>query len=124
MRILIVDDTDLIRNLIKNLLTPLPFPMCIVEAADISQALSILKRWQPDVVTLDLQLPGGSGLNVLRAINQAGLHSRVIVLTSVTDPRIWQACFEAGAAFVLDKSSDLEQLPNILRTVADPRQNS
>lgn len=124
MRVLIVDDTDLIRNLIRSLLTPLPFPMGIVEAADIHQALSILKRWQPDVVTLDLQLPGGSGLNVLRAIKQAGLHSRVIVLTSVTDPRIRQACFETGAVCVLDKSSDLEQLPNILRTIADLRQNS
>jgi two-component system, NarL family, response regulator DevR len=124
VRILIVDDTDLIRNLIRDLLTSLPFPTCIVEAADVPQALGILGQWHPDVVTLDLQLPGGSGLNVLQAIKQAGLHSRVIVLTSLTEPRIRQACLEEGAAFVLDKSSDLEQLPNILRTVADPRQNS
>lgn len=124
MNILIVDDTDLVRDLIRDLLTPLPLPTCIVEASDVPQALSILGRWQPDVVTLDLQLPGGSGLNVLQAIKQAGLHSRVIVLTSLTEPRIWQACFEAGAAFVLDKSSDLEQLPDILRTIADLRENA
>jgi CheY-like chemotaxis protein len=112
------------RSLIRNLVTLLPLPTRIVEAADVPQALSILRRWQPDVVTLDLQLPGGSGLNVLRAIKQAGLPSRVIVLTSLTEPRIRQACFEAGAEFVLDKSSDMEQLPDILRTVADLRRNT
>lgn len=118
MRVLIVDDTDFIRSLIKGLLTLLPYPMDIVEAADVPMALGVLGRWQPDVVTLDLQLPGGSGLDVLRALKQAGLPSMVIVLTGLTEPRIRQTCFEAGAAFVLDKSSDMEQLPHILATVA------
>lgn len=124
MKILIVDDTDLIRELIRDMLALLPFSTSIEEAADVSQALSILSRWQPDVVTLDLQLPGGSGLDVLRAIRQAGLSSTVIALTSLADPQIRQACLAAGASFFLEKSSEMEKLPAILRTVAEKRQNS
>jgi CheY-like chemotaxis protein len=116
--ILIVDDTDLIRSLIRDMLALLPFSTNIEEAADVPQALSILSRWQPDVVTLDLQLPAGSGLAVLRAIKQAGLSSTVIALTSLADPQIRQACFDAGASFFLEKSSEMEQLPAILRALA------
>lgn len=124
MKILIVDDTDLIRELIRDMLALLPFSATIEEAADVSQAMSILSRWHPDVVTLDIQLPGGSGLDVLRAIKQAGLSSTVIALTSLTGRQIRQACLAAGASYFLEKSSDMEQLPAILRTIAENRQNS
>jgi CheY-like chemotaxis protein len=116
--ILIVDDTDLIREVIRDMLALLPFSTNIKEAADVSQALSILSRWQPDVVTLDLQLPGGSGLDVLRAIKQAGLSSTVIAMTGLADPQIRQACLDAGASFFLEKSSEMEQLPAILSALS------
>jgi CheY-like chemotaxis protein len=102
--ILIVDDTDLIREVIRDMLALLPFSTNIEEAADVPQALSILSRWQPDVVTLDLQLPGGSGLDVLRAIKQAGL--------------------DAGTSFFLEKSSEMEKLPAILRALAGKIRNT
>jgi CheY-like chemotaxis protein len=116
--ILIVDDTDLIREVIRDMLALLPFSTNIEEAADVPQALSILSRWQPDVVTLDLQLPAGSGFAVLRAIKQAGLSSTGIALTSHADPQIRQACLDAGASFFLEKSSEMEQLPAILSALA------
>ncbi len=118
------DDTDLIREVVRDMLALLPFSTNIEEAADVPQALSILSRWQPDVVTLDLQLPGGNGLDVLRAIKQAGLSSTVIALTNLTDPQIQQACLAAGTAFFLEKSSEMEKLPAILGTVAEKRQDS
>lgn len=118
MKILIVDDTDLIRKLIRDMLALLPFSTTIEEAVNVPQTLSILSRWQPDVVTLDLQLPGGSGLDVLRAIKQTGRSFTVIALTSLADPQIRQACLAAGASFFLEKSSEMEKLPAILRTLA------
>ena len=124
MKILIVDDTDLIRKLIRDMLALLPFSTTIEEAVNVPQTLSILSRWQPDVVTLDLQLPGGSGLDVLRAIKQAGRSFTVIALTSLADPQIRQAYLDTGASFFLEKSSEMEKLPAILRTVAEKRQNS
>jgi DNA-binding NarL/FixJ family response regulator len=61
---------------------------------------------------------------VLRAIKQAGLSSTVIVLTSLADPQIRKACLDAGAAYFLDKSSEIEQLPAILRALAEKIPNS
>lgn len=119
MKILIVDDTDLIRKLIRDMLALLPFSTSIKEAVDVPEALSIWRQWQPDVVTLDLRLPGGSGLDVLRAIKPAGLSSTVIALTSIADPQIRQAYLDTGASFFLEKSSEMEQLPAILKALAD-----
>ncbi len=124
MKMLIVDDTDLIRQLIKNILARLPFAVTIEEAADVGQAVSVLSRWQPDVVTLDLQLPDGSGLNVLRAIKQAGLRSSVIVLSSLADdPYIRRACLDAGADVFLEKSSEMDKLPAVLTDLAGRSQH-
>lgn len=63
--VLIVDDTDLIRQLIADMLRLLPYSFVIEEAADVPQAVEALARCRPDVVTLDLDLPGESGLEVL-----------------------------------------------------------
>lgn len=124
MRVLIVDDSDLIRCLVREMLAPLPLSMDIEEASDVPNAIRILRRWEPDVITLDLQLPGGSGLDVLRAIKEAGLCSAVIVITSLQDTRVQQACLDTGALCVLEKPSDMERLPDILRTIMESRRTS
>lgn len=121
MKLLIVDDTALIRALVRQLLDELPFAVSIQEAADVAQALEILNHWTPDIVTLDLQLHedgSKSGFDVLQAVRQAGLSSIVIVLTSIADARIRRACLEGGAQLVLDKSFEMHKLPDVLTALA------
>jgi CheY-like chemotaxis protein len=115
MKILIVDDLKLIRDLIRTMVSRLPFVSAIEEAGDVPQALLAAGSLQPDVVTLDMQLPGGTGLDVLHAIKQADRGPTVIVVTNQADPQTRRACLAAGASFFLDKSLDMERLPAILK---------
>lgn len=124
MKILIVDDLKLIRDLIRTMVSRLPFVSAIEEAEDIPQALLSASRLQPDVVTLDMQLPGGSGLDVLLVLKQAERNPTVIVVTNQADPQTRKACIAAGASFFLDKSLDMERLPTILNMLAGETQGS
>jgi DNA-binding NarL/FixJ family response regulator len=124
MKILIVDDLKLIRDLIRTMISRLPFISAIEEAEDVPQALLAADRLQPDVVTLDMQLPGGTGLDVLRVLKQAERGPTVIVVTNQADPQTRRACLAAGASFFLDKSLDMERLPAILRASAGKIRNS
>ena len=124
MKILIVDDLKLIRDLIRTMVSRLPFISAIEEAEDVPQALLAADRLQPDVVTLDMQLPGGTGLDVLRVLKQAERGPTVIVVTNPADPQTRRACLAAGASFFLDKSLDMERLPAILRASAGKIRNS
>lgn len=124
MKILIVDDLKLIRDLIRTMVSRLPFISAIEEAEDVPQALLAADRLQPDVVTLDMQLPGGTGLDVLRVLKQAERGPTVIVVTNQADPQTRRACLAAGASFFLDKSLDMERLPAILRASAGKIRNS
>lgn len=121
MKVLVVDDTPLIRILIREILDELPFAVGIAEASGVPQALEILTRWNPDIVTLDLQLQedgSKSGFDVLQAIREAGLSSTVIVLTSIANDRIRRACLEGGARVVLDKSFEMDKLPDVVTALA------
>jgi CheY-like chemotaxis protein len=124
MKILIVDDLKLIRDLIRTMVSRLPFISAIEEAEDVPQALLAADRLQPDVVTLDMQLPGGTGLDVLRVLKQAERGPTVIVVTNQADPQTRRACMAAGASFFLDKSLDMERLPAILKMLTGETQGS
>jgi CheY-like chemotaxis protein len=124
MKILIVDDLKLIRDLIRTMVSRLPFISAIEEAEDVPQALLAADRLQPDVVTLDMQLPGGTGLDVLRVLKQAERGPTVIVVTNQADPQTRRACMAAGASFFLDKSLDMERLSAILKMLTGETQGS
>jgi len=124
MKLLIVDDLKLIRDLIRTMVSRLPFVTTIEEAEDVPQALLAAGRLQPDVVTLDMQIPGGTGLDVLHAITQGVRVPAVIVVTNQADPQTRRACMAAGASFFLDKSLDMERLPAILTMLTGQTQGS
>jgi DNA-binding NarL/FixJ family response regulator len=124
MKLLIIDDLKLIRDLIKVIVSKLPFVSAIEEAEDVPQALLAVGRLQPDVVTLDMQLSGGTGIDVLHAIAQGDRVPVLIVVTNQADPQTRRACMAAGASFFLDKSLDMERLPAILQMLKDQTKGS
>jgi DNA-binding NarL/FixJ family response regulator len=71
-----------------------------------------------DLMIIDIFLKSGSGLGVLRAAQQAGLHARRVVLTNFANSDIRKRCAELGADRVFDKSSELEELIDYCAQVA------
>jgi DNA-binding NarL/FixJ family response regulator len=115
--VLIVDDHPVVRQGLRALLEVQEDMTVAGEAGDGPAALSLAESLRPDIVLLDLKLPGMDGVAVLRPLRAAGL--RVLVLTSATDPSAAAAAVRAGAAGVVYKDIDPAALVRAIRSVHD-----
>jgi DNA-binding NarL/FixJ family response regulator len=119
VRVVIVDDAPRVRDRLKALLyADAPYAEVVGEAGEAQAAIRLILDKRPDVVILDLQLVGASGIEVLRAIKLAPHAPVVIMLTNLTALEYQITCLKAGAEFFLDKSFGFERLAGILRDLA------
>ena len=88
------------------------------EAADGAQAIEVIPQAKPDVVLLDMRMPGMSGLDVLNALAQKNALPPTIILTTFDDDQLVLAGLKAGARGYLLKDVSLEQLVEAVKTVA------
>jgi DNA-binding response OmpR family regulator len=110
---LVVEDSPFHRERLVELVARTLSGFAVSQAQDVSSAIASARRLRPEVVTLDLGLPDGSGLDVLRAIREDGAPARVIVVTGNADEGYRKASLEAGADAFLDKAQ-LHRLPALL----------
>lgn len=87
----------------------------VVGTADkVSAALLGIKKYQPDVVILDIQLLDGNGLTVLQQVKKEQPSSKVIVLTNFNSDQYRDLAQRYGADAFLDKSNDFMQIPDLI----------
>jgi DNA-binding NarL/FixJ family response regulator len=115
--VLIVDDHPVVRQGLRALLEVQDDMTVAGEAGDGPAAISLAESLRPDIVLLDLKLPGMDGVAVLRPLRAAGL--RVLVLTSATEPSTAAAAVRAGASGVVYKDIDPAALVRAIRAVHD-----
>ena len=119
--VLIVDDHPVVRRGLRVLLEVQDGIEVAGEAGDGATALALAAEQHPspDVILLDLKLPGLDGISVLTELKARGHSARVLVLTSVTDHAAAAAAMRAGAAGVLYKDVDPDALVRGIRAVHD-----
>lgn len=110
LRTLIVDDSAIIRNRLTTLLSDLPNVEIVGQAANTPQAMQSIRALTPDVVILDIRLPGGSGLEALRDIKRELPATVVIILTNYPYPQYRTKCLADGADFFFDKSTEFQKI--------------
>ena len=115
MRVFIADDSMAVLERLADLLKEVPGVQLVGRASDAPQAIRFILEMHPDAVILDLQMPGGSGLEVLRAIRQTHPSVCVLICTNFPYPQYREECIAAGANFFLDKSAEFERIPAIFR---------
>jgi DNA-binding NarL/FixJ family response regulator len=115
MTILLVDDHALVRAGLKRLLATLPYGE-ILEAANGRDALGLLRTEKPDLIILDLNLPGLGGLELLRRMIQAGAGA-ILVLTMHAEPLYAKRALDAGAAGYVTKNASPDELLTAVRRV-------
>lgn len=115
-RVLIVDDHPLMRRGIRQLLATDAIFEVIGEASNGMEALSLANRDSPDIILLDLNMKGLSGLDTLHALRRDGICARVIVLTVSDAPSDIYALMDAGADGYLLKDSAPEHLLDAIRS--------
>jgi DNA-binding NarL/FixJ family response regulator len=115
--VLIVDDHPVVRQGLRALLSVQDDIVVAGEAGDGPTALSLATSLRPDIVLLDLKMPGMDGFAMLEPLRAAGL--RALVLTSATEPSVAAQAVRAGAAGVLYKDIDPDALVRAIRSVRD-----
>ena len=118
MKVFIADDSRIVVERLASLLEEVPGARLVGRAGDVPAAVNRIHKMKPDVVILDLHMPGGSGLDVLRAVRTDYPDLYVLICTNFPYPEYREECLAAGANLFLDKSADFEKIPSILRELA------
>ena len=121
IRVLIVDDHAIVRAGLRMVINPQPDMEVVGEAADGHEALCQAREANPDVLTLDLTMPGGGGLKILECLRQACPHTRVLVLTMHEEPSYLRPVLAAGGSGYVAKSAADGALLAAIRSVAQGR---
>lgn len=117
MKVVIADDSSLVRERLISLLSALKDVEIIGQAQDAREAMDSIQRLAPEAVILDIQMPGGSGIEVLRQIKQTMPPPIVIMLTNYAAAPYREACLALGADYFFNKSTEFEQLVEAVRTL-------
>ncbi len=118
IRVVVVDDQTLVRSGIRGLLELDGSLQVVGEAGDGEAALDLIAATRPDVVLLDIRMPGLSGLDVLKALRARGTLPPTLLLTTFDDDEALLAGMRAGAKGFLLKDISLERLLDAIRNVA------
>ena len=113
-QVLIVDDSEQIRERIVALLAESP-QICIAgEAGDGLEAFEAVRKTHPDTVILDIRLPGQNGMALLKAFKSLYPQMAVIMLTNLDDDRYRRQCLRLGADHFLSKSMDFDKIVGVI----------
>jgi DNA-binding NarL/FixJ family response regulator len=118
IKVVLVDDHPVVRAGLAELLRGTSDIDVVGTAADGAEALELVRRVRPDVVLMDLQMPGVDGVSATRAIVSEGLGADVLVLTSFSDGERIMAALDAGAVGYLLKDAHPDQVLDGVRAVA------
>ena len=117
-RILIVDDHTLFRDGLRALFQSLPDTEVVAEATTGAEAIALAEQTQPDVVLMDIQMPGINGIEATRRIVSTSPHIGVIVVTMFEDDDSVFAAMRAGARGYVLKGADQDEMLRCIRAVA------
>lgn len=118
LKILLVDDHEFVRMGINALLARYPQFQVVAEAANAQEAVQRAIQHRPDVIIMDIRLPGKSGIEATREITQQLPDTKVIMLTSFAEDELLFDAIIAGAAGYILKQIDSKELIRALETVA------
>jgi two-component system, NarL family, response regulator DevR len=118
IRLLIIDDHEMVREGLKAMLTAEPDFEIVGDAANAEQAFEMIERLRPDVILLDVRLPGESGIEVCRTVANRYPETAVIILTTFTDETLVAQCIQAGARGFIVKDIERFDLKRSIRAVA------
>jgi len=117
IRVMVVDDHELVRTGITRILNDAPGIIVVAEAASGEEALIIAQRSKPDVLLMDVSMPGIGGLEATRKLVKSGAGLNIIVLSVHAEEPFPSRMMEAGAKGYLTKGCAVEEILLAIKTV-------
>ncbi len=121
IRVILCDDHALIRRGIRDTLSDAPDIQVVGEAGDYSELRGLLRSTTCDVLVLDINMPGRSGLDVLSVLKDEGAAMRVLICSMYPEDQYAIRALRAGAFGYVNKGGDPQQLVTAVRTVSQGR---
>jgi DNA-binding NarL/FixJ family response regulator len=118
IRLLLVDDHPVVRDGLRGMCESESDFRVVGEASDGVEAVALAKELEPDVVLMDLRMPGGNGVDAIAALAAAGSAANVLVLTTYDTDRDIMAALDAGATGYLLKDAPRDELFGAIRSAA------
>lgn len=115
MKVLIVDDSALVRERLTTMLSEIKGVVVTGQANNSQEAIIAVSKFKPDVVILDIRMPGGNGIDVLFKVKKDKSSPVIIMLTNYPYPQYRKKCLDAGADFFFDKSTEFEIVAKVLK---------
>jgi DNA-binding NarL/FixJ family response regulator len=119
LTVLIADDHPVFRKGLRALLTMMPAMELVGEATSGEEAIRQAEKLQPDVILMDLQMPGGGGLVAIRQIVQTSPHIRILVVTMFQDDDTVFAALRAGARGYVLKDMEADDIARAIQAVGN-----
>ncbi len=121
IRVILCDDHALIRRGIRDTLSDAPDIQVVGEAGDYPELRTLLRKEQCDVLVLDINMPGRSGLDVLAVLKDEGATMKVLIVSMYPEDQYAIRALRAGAYGYVNKGGDPQQLVLAVRTVSQGR---
>ncbi|MGE5431955.1 MAG: response regulator transcription factor [Syntrophomonadaceae bacterium] len=118
LNVFISDDSPVVRVRLANMIADINGISLIGEAANVQDSIEKINQLRPDAVILDICMPGGSGIDVLKKVRQLNNSAVIIVLTNYPFPQYRKICMEAGADYFFDKSNEFHKVLEIFKNLA------
>ena len=115
MRDLIADDSEVLVERLTARLAEVPGIDVVGHAINVADAARKIRKVRPDIVILDICMPGGSGIDVLEGLNEDKLNPMVIVLSNCHHRQYRKKCLKIGARFYFDKSAEFHKVAEVLQ---------
>ncbi|MDF9812422.1 response regulator transcription factor [Streptomyces sp. SPB162] len=117
IRVLLVDDHQVVRRGLRTFLEVQGDIDVVGEAGDGDEGVARAEELRPDVILMDIKMPGADGISALRKLRELGNPARVLIVTSFTEQRTIVPALRAGAAGYVYKDVDPEALAGAIRSV-------
>jgi DNA-binding NarL/FixJ family response regulator len=117
IRVLLVDDHQVVRRGLRTFLEVQDDIEVVAEAGDGREGVALAEELRPDVVLMDVKMPGGDGIEALRKLRELGNPAKVLIVTSFTEQRTVVPALRAGASGYVYKDIDPEALAGAIRSV-------
>lgn len=111
---MIVDDSSLVGERIRNLVKETEGIKIIAQVESSAAAIKFIESQEPDVILLDINMPGGSGVEFLKNVKKSYSNIIVIMLSNFSDRYYRNLCEQYGADYFFDKSMEFEKVLDVL----------
>jgi DNA-binding NarL/FixJ family response regulator len=115
----IADDSFNVRKGLIAMLSQVNGIDVIGQAENVDEAIDSIRMLKPDVIILDIKMPGGSGVDVLKYVKKERPSTVIIILTNYPYPQYREECMDEGADFFFDKSIEFEKVIEVCKQLVE-----